>query len=205
MAAAGCELSADEATVLVTVVAGQHRADLELPLDLPLCELAPDILRELGVDPDASHGDAAWTCDGRALAAGDDLRSALVVDGSLLSIGRPSETSAPGGVDLPAIAVAVTVDGRRHLVTGRAVVTLGRAASCDIHVGNDILSRRHNELHWANGQWTLHDMGSSNGTFVHGREITSVAVGEGIVARLGHPATGVLVEIAPQDNGVAVE
>ena len=44
--------------------------------------------------------------------------------------------------------------------------TLGRGASCELRFDDDTVSRRHARLAVdAEGQWTLEDLGSSNGTW----------------------------------------
>jgi predicted component of type VI protein secretion system len=63
-------------------------------------------------------------------------------------------------------------EGRRLVVApGGAVV--GRSRECDIVLGDSNVSRRHAELRpGAGGQWTVSDLGSTNGVLVNGRRVS---------------------------------
>jgi hypothetical protein len=63
-------------------------------------------------------------------------------------------------------------EGRRLVVaSGGAVV--GRSRECDIVLGDSNVSRRHAELRpGAGGQWTVSDLGSTNGVLVNGRRVS---------------------------------
>lgn len=52
-------------------------------------------------------------------------------------------------------------------------IVIGRDPSCDIVLDNLGVSRQHAEITESQGVYTLHDLGSNNGTFVHGQRITS--------------------------------
>ncbi len=59
----------------------------------------------------------------------------------------------------------------------QAIVRIGRDANdCQILFDStqfSMVSRRHAELHWRNGQWFLHDLNSTFGTFIDGQKITA--------------------------------
>lgn len=46
--------------------------------------------------------------------------------------------------------------------------TIGRAASCDIIIPRPLISRMHARIEWVDGRYQLRDLGSVNGTYVHG-------------------------------------
>ncbi|MEL6181522.1 MAG: FHA domain-containing protein, partial [Myxococcota bacterium] len=65
-------------------------------------------------------------------------------------------------------------DGREQSVTldNRSPrIYVGRNPDCQIQTTRPSVSRRHSEFAYANGVVTVRDLGSSNGTFVNGRQI----------------------------------
>ncbi len=50
---------------------------------------------------------------------------------------------------------------------------LGREEACDIRIQDAESSRHHCEITWQNGAFVVQDLGSSNGTFVNGAQITA--------------------------------
>ena len=68
--------------------------------------------------------------------------------------------------------------------TGGRLV-LGRAPGCQIVFDDDTVSRRHAELRGVDGRWILRDLGSSNGTWVNGREVIEAEVLPGDTIQLG--------------------
>ena len=73
--------------------------------------------------------------------------------------------------------------------------TLGRGENEDIRLEASGLSRSHAELTRQGPVYALHDLGSTNGTFVNGRRIEHAALSPGDVLRLGD-ALGVVVRVA---------
>ena len=73
--------------------------------------------------------------------------------------------------------------GQRYAI-GEMVV-IGRSSSCDIHVPDSEMSRRHAEVSSHNGDVVVRDLGSTNGTSVNGSMIsapTTLAAGDVIAA-----------------------
>ena len=68
-------------------------------------------------------------------------------------------------------AVLREVDIRR-----KKRVLIGRGDDCDIKLVSDRVSRHHCEVLYKDGHYELHDLGSTNGTFVNGRQIKSTAL-----------------------------
>lgn len=53
---------------------------------------------------------------------------------------------------------------------------LGRALDCELTVISSHISRRHARLHIADGQLTVEDLGSANGTFVNGEKTEGITM-----------------------------
>ena len=66
---------------------------------------------------------------------------------------------------------------------GRLV--LGRSSGCQLVFSDDTVSRRHAELRMVDGRWILRDLGSSNGTWVNGRQVMEAEVAPGDDVQLG--------------------
>jgi hypothetical protein len=65
-------------------------------------------------------------------------------------------------------------------------LTLGRSHDCDVVVGEETVSRYHAELRHGDGdEWTIHDLDSTNGTWLNGSRIREARVFRGDVLRLG--------------------
>ncbi len=70
---------------------------------------------------------------------------------------------------------ALDVAGKRYLLA-KAKTTVGRAATADVQVNDNGLSRVHFAINWDGANATVEDLGSTNGTKVAGRKITSQAI-----------------------------
>ena len=70
------------------------------------------------------------------------------------------------------------------LVSHRLI--MGRSSSCDIMIDDINASRNHAELRKElDGEWIICDLGSTNGTFVNGRRVTTRTLYEGDRIRIG--------------------
>ncbi len=127
-------------------------------------------------------------------------------DGASVAVLRDAESHAQVNIDVPAAhpladhdsepnptqpehqePIAATLEllcaGQRYAI-GDALV-IGRSSSCDIHVPDSEMSRRHAEVSSHNGGVVVRDLGSTNGTRVNGSMIsapTTLAAGDVIAA-----------------------
>lgn len=62
---------------------------------------------------------------------------------------------------------------------------LGRSADNTIALPDETVSSRHSRLVHRRGGWEIHDLGSRNGTFVNGRQVTKARLSYGDVVSLG--------------------
>jgi hypothetical protein len=58
-----------------------------------------------------------------------------------------------------------------HPVQGGVII--GRAPDCDVMLEDEFVSNYHAKIYLLGGRFYVEDMGSTNGTFVNGRRITS--------------------------------
>ena len=78
-------------------------------------------------------------------------------------------------IDLPSTGDTVTVQagngrGRAYDLPEKDMI-IGRDASADIAVDDGKVSREHARLSYANGAWSILDLGSSNGTYLNGQRV----------------------------------
>ncbi len=116
----------------------------------------------------------------RALQAscGDELRG-LTAD---LPAPREPRLARLRGL-LPAARRHPRLPPLDSLTAGRLV--LGRSPACQLTFADDTVSRRHAELRLLDGRWILRDLGSSNGTWVNGRQVMEAEVTAGDEVYLG--------------------
>ncbi len=69
----------------------------------------------------------------------------------------------------------VEIDGRRHPLTSARTV-IGRGTDADITITDAGSSRRHAEILWDGERAMLRDLGSTNGTKLHGEKIREAAL-----------------------------
>lgn len=55
----------------------------------------------------------------------------------------------------------------------QSTIEVGRDPSADVVIDNVSVSRRHAEIRQEDGGWVVEDLGSSNGTFLHGEQLES--------------------------------
>jgi pSer/pThr/pTyr-binding forkhead associated (FHA) protein len=84
----------------------------------------------------------------------------------------PSPRPAPRVPAALPTALVDTSSGRRYLLSQFGRVTLGRAPDNNVVFDSNLVSGHHAEIRYESGRFVLHDLGSTNGTFVNGRKIT---------------------------------
>ena len=87
----------------------------------------------------------------------------------------------------PAYQPRLSVDGTPRVVPlkqGSNIV--GRGTGSDLQLMDQGVSRRHADVHVADGQATVYDLGSTNGTTVNGRTVQTQPLQHGDVIRVGH-------------------
>lgn len=84
--------------------------------------------------------------------------------------------------DAPLVLVAA---GRRYPIPPGRAVTVGRALDNDVILDHPSVSRRHARLTPRSGHWLVEDLGSTHGTYVNGRSVSSCLLRTGDELRLG--------------------
>ena len=87
----------------------------------------------------------------------------------------------------PAYQPRLAVDGTPRVVTlKQGSNIIGRGTGADLQLMDQGVSRRHADVHVADGQATVYDLGSTNGTSVNGNTIGTQPLRHGDVIRVGH-------------------
>jgi pSer/pThr/pTyr-binding forkhead associated (FHA) protein len=98
--------------------------------------------------------------------------------------GRPKRPEQAVGALVSTRAV-VSLDDRRYVLEGPRA-TIGRSKDAECVLRDPNVSRRHAELRrGANGDWTIADLGSTNGVKVNGRRVSSTRLSPGDEVMLG--------------------
>ncbi|MEX2080719.1 MAG: FHA domain-containing protein [Dehalococcoidia bacterium] len=93
--------------------------------------------------------------------------------------GRPQRARGEARAALARLVVVVParsglVPGTEFLVAGE--MTIGRSGENGIQIGDSSVSGRHASLARSRGRWVIADLGSTNGTAVNGRRISTKEV-----------------------------
>jgi pSer/pThr/pTyr-binding forkhead associated (FHA) protein len=101
----------------------------------------------------------------------------------------PPARAGPSAAAVGASAVAgpylLAADGTRFAVGAGTTIQIGRALDNNIVLNDASVSRHHATIEARNGSFTLRDLGSQNGTWLHGGRITEATLGNGDALRLG--------------------
>lgn len=75
--------------------------------------------------------------------------------------------------------------GHRYALSGASALSVGRARANDVVIDDEAVSAQHCRIRPEGGRWVVHDLGSTNGTRVNDRIVTSHPLVEGDVIRIG--------------------
>ncbi len=75
---------------------------------------------------------------------------------------------------------------------------IGRQSDCNIHIEDATVSGRHARVECVDGQWRLVDLGSTNGVFVNGKNVTEIELENGTEFTLGTHAFEFHLDIPEQ-------
>jgi hypothetical protein len=121
------------------------------------------------------------THEGEAPSQGEEGHTMVY---SAVRDAAPAAVSPAQRAEVTARAV-VTVDDRRYVLDG-ARATIGRSRDADCVLRDPNVSRHHAELRRSpQGDWTIADLGSTNGVKVNGRRVGSTRLKSGDQVTLG--------------------
>lgn len=123
-----------------------------------------------------------------------DPVSGRVLDSSV-PVRQPDASTPPAPVareNVPEVPPVVLRQNGRAKEFRKERVVLGRARDADFRVNDPNVSRRHAMLFWESGRIFVKDLGSTNGTLVNGRPVSSGPLDNGDVITVG--GTHVVVE-----------
>ncbi|MDQ6936191.1 MAG: FHA domain-containing protein, partial [Actinomycetota bacterium] len=150
----------------LTLQVGDDRRDVEIraPVGTTLAELRAGLS---AAAPAASgrSGDAVWWAGSRALPAGAALGGPGLRNGSVVGLDRPGprDTAAQAVLRLHVVGGP---DAGMIVAVPRGQLSIGRAPECDVRLSDQDVSRRHATLTMTSAGLTLHDLGSTNGSYV---------------------------------------
>jgi len=96
------------------------------------------------------------------------------------------------GSTLPRVVVASGNHQGRQVNVGAQPVVIGRDADCGIVIDEPLISRKHVQVSFANGIFTLEDLGSAHGTYVNGMRAYQERVPPGTQFTIGNVTLSVL-------------
>jgi len=85
------------------------------------------------------------------------------------------------------------------------ITVIGRQPDCDVRVGILDVSRKHCRLIKEENTLEIEDLGSSNGTFLNGRRVSSAMVSAGDVIQVGPIKFMVQIDGNPPDGDLTLE
>ncbi|HTU71379.1 MAG TPA: FHA domain-containing protein [Candidatus Baltobacteraceae bacterium] len=120
--------------------------------------------------------------------------TALLAFAALIASRPRAGSAAEIGNLMPVNAMLRVIEfGRERIFEGLCPLTIGRDRSCQLVLADVEVSRKHARLETKDGVVYVRDLGSSNGTFINGRRVTSaIETREGDAIDVG--TTRLLVE-----------
>jgi len=82
--------------------------------------------------------------------------------------------------------------------------TLGRDLQCDLRINSPKISRTHLKLQFSKGSWVATDLGSSNGSFIDGKQFQSSKITQATSINLGG-TEGVTIQLTPIETQLNIK
>jgi hypothetical protein len=91
----------------------------------------------------------------------------------------------PAFVRVPELELIPIDDHAQSKLRAVSRASLGRTAGNDLVISDERVSRRHAIIEWEHGEWRINDLGSTNGTWVNGRQVSRARLADGDEIELG--------------------
>ncbi len=141
----------------------------------------------LVADPAVPRGDvkvAANVVDDARDEPRPEREAALATDTMVFT--RPAhDVSSPESARRAYLLVRTDGTPAVQFDLGGALITIGRASDNDVILDDPEVSRHHCQLKLQHGAYSLADLGSRNGSWVNGDQVTEMALGPGDRIRIG--------------------
>ncbi len=163
---------------------GQGDSDRLMPYDKALCRELASMVEEHAVEQ-------GWSFAGRVvvrLETVDDVDTGVFRVRSKVASPDDALPKRPVAADRVASRprlVLRTDTGERVVPLDAQVTVLGRGAEADVRLSDTGVSRVHAEVRIEGSAVTVTDRGSTNGTLVNGRRVSSAVLHDGDVLELG--------------------
>jgi FOG: FHA domain len=119
---------------------------------------------------------------------GDQVRDDRPIPASsdTMIFSRPgSEPPAPDSATRAYLLVRTDGTPAVQFDLGGALITIGRASDNDVILDDPLVSRHQCQLKLQHGAYSFADLGSRNGSYVNGQQVSEVALGPGDRIRVG--------------------
>ncbi len=109
----------------------------------------------------------------------------LIIATAVVVIRRKNAPSAPTGVSLANLDIYYSDGTSTRIPLKSSQITIGRESTCDVVLADSSSSGMHAEITISDKGYLLRDLGSSNGTFVNGKQISEAYIYSGDTITLG--------------------
>jgi hypothetical protein len=99
---------------------------------------------------------------------------------------EPAQRPAPESARRAYLLVSQGGDRPIQFDLGDALISIGRASDNDVIVDDPLVSRHHCQLKLQHGAYSFADLGSRNGSWVNGQQVSEIALGPGDMIRIGN-------------------
>jgi hypothetical protein len=97
----------------------------------------------------------------------------------------PTPATMISGAGAGSVALHITAPAGERDITVALPATAGRSPECAILIDDSEVSRKHFELSFVNGQLSVTDLGSRNGTMLNGARVSTAALNAGDRIKVG--------------------